>query len=218
MSAVRRMAVTEMMCGSWVEAVAVLVEMEGRKKDSHFIRFIFLGIGIFLFISTLFHLFASNSSQYKPIIATETFDSTNPLLDEQEKITESYRHHQNKFHSTSRVAVIIPYVGTILPSWFRSFLFTAQLSSHYCDWFIFVTSVINISTPFNVHLIYIDEEELANRIVQMDLSFQSQDSQFWSKKFIELLHLFPYMLVEYKPALGWIFEVAEFLNLFSDIW
>jgi hypothetical protein len=138
--------------------------------------------------------------------------SSSPTINNQSESIETppsnFRLPSQRTRQTARVAVIIPYVGSTLPPWFRSFLFTAQMSSDYFDWFIFVTSVMNISTPSNVHLIFIEEKEIADRIVRMDPLPESTEYQFWSTKFLDLLHLFPYMLVEYKPALGWIFEVA----------
>jgi hypothetical protein len=166
-----------------------------QHKNNRFLPIITLVIGLVLFLS-YFHL------SIPPKEPLPTPAQPSPLA----------LHHPRQ---TSRVAVIIPYVGSTLPSWFRSFLFTAQLSSDYFDWFIFVTTVMNISTPSNVYLIYVSEDEIADRIVRMDPLPLETEYQLWSSKFLDLLHLFPYMLVEYKPALGWIFEVYNYPKLFS---
>jgi hypothetical protein len=169
-----------------------------KKQGGKYLPFIALVIGFLLLIPFTYHLLSGKGKNYEPspqnphdLMDLKIIPDPPPLM-----------------HSNSRVAVIIPYVGSTLPSWFRSFLFTAQFSSEYFDWFIFVTSVKNISTPSNVFLIYIDEKEIADRIVRMDPSRETSEYVIWSNKFLDLLHLFPYMLVEYKPALGWIFEVS----------
>lgn len=179
--------------------MTLLVRMGQRKKKNiHYYCLILIVIVLLLSTPFVFHFFFHFAHQN---VSIDLSNSNSLQLSD-----HSSDHRHSKIHS-SRVAVIIPYVGTSLPSWFRAFLFTAQLSSQYFDWYIFVTSVKNISTPMNVHLVYIDELDLANRIIRMDPTSETQDPVLWSNKFLELLRLFPYMLVEYKPALGWIFEV-----------
>jgi hypothetical protein len=164
-----------------------------RSQGIKNLPFLALVIGFLLFIPFTYYFIARE-------VQSDEQSPQNPQLPEPLIYPQSV-------YSNSRVAVIIPYVGSTLPPWFRTFLFTAQFSSEYFDWFIFVTSVKNISTPSNVFLIYVDEKEMADKIVRMDPSRDPSEYAFWSNKFLDLLHLFPYMLVEFKPALGWIFEV-----------
>ena len=120
-----------------------------------------------------------------------------------------------KLHSdilkNRKVAVLIPYTGSALPSWFRSFMFTAQLSSDIFDWYIFVTEPKVIATPSNVHIVYISESDFFSRIIRMDPKATIDGNvslNFWRDKFAETVKIFSYLLVEFKPCLGFIFQVC----------
>jgi len=117
---------------------------------------------------------------------------------------------------SARVAVLIPYFGTSLPQWFNAFMFSAQYSSDILDWFIFVTDPRNISTPNNVRVIYMPEFELLSRVVRVDPVASVNGSasiNIWTMKFTAALRRNPYILVEFKPCLGWIFQ--DYLHAYS---
>lgn len=119
-----------------------------------------------------------------------------------------------------KVAVLIPYTGSSLPSWFRSFMFTAQLSSDILDWYIFVTEPKDIATPSNVHIIYVPESELFSRIVRMDPRATIDGNvslYFWRDKLADTVKIFSYLLVEFKPCLGFIFQVCGIMYSISYI-
>ena len=181
------------------------------------------------FICCLFIYFYFQSSSFS---STSIPTSTSSSIDNSISISSNKKIERNQLRSIDssplkvtttivkekslRVAVLIPYFGLTLPPWFNSFMFTAQLSSDYLDWYIFTTTFINISTPNNIKLVTINETLIVNRIIQMDPNFffQVENQEKWKETFLNLLHLYPYLLVEYKPTLGWIFEVTTLLILF----
>lgn len=118
-----------------------------------------------------------------------------------------------------KVAILIPYTGSSLPSWFRTFMFTAQLSSDIFDWYIFVTEEkISIATPSNVFIVYVPESELFSRIVQMDPKATMDGNTslaFWRDKLAETVKIFSYLLVEFKPCLGFIFKVFVMITHYT---
>jgi hypothetical protein len=111
---------------------------------------------------------------------------------------------------SNRVAILIPYIGPTLPSWFSSFMYSAQFSSELIDWFMFVNVRRNISCPHNVKFIFLDEIEILSRIAKMDpiASINDESERYWTAELKKVLNIHPYLLVEFKPCLGWIFQVV----------
>ena len=68
-----------------------------------------------------------------------------------------------------RVACLIPYIGSALPSWFDTFVSTAYSSADLFDFLIFVTKAPIRHVPPNVKMIHMDESELHRRIVRLDV-------------------------------------------------
>jgi hypothetical protein len=120
---------------------------------------------------------------------------------------------QTTIPKSRKVAILIPYTGSTLPSWFRTFMFTAQLSSDIFDWYIFVTEPkISMATPSNVYIVYISESDLFSRIVRMDPKATADGNTslvFWRDKLAATVKIFSYLLVEFKPCLGFIFKVRS---------
>lgn len=125
-----------------------------------------------------------------------------------------------------RIAILIPFLSTNsdgLPSYVPLFLRSAQGSSSLIDFLIFhngemnryfnedETKIQNIPIPSNV--IFIDLKStrsmarLLSRVIDQRLLQKSEDEV---EKLIDQLeryiHKYPYTLVEFKPALGYIFE------------
>lgn len=112
--------------------------------------------------------------------------------------------------SNYKVAVIIPYVGKSLPSWFDTYAWSTQFSDTKFDHFIFMTELVDIIVPPNIQIIQILEDNLLDRILKLD-SVTSDNSERslieWKKILQEVFTSFPYMLVEFKPCLGFLFQV-----------
>ena len=114
----------------------------------------------------------------------------------------------------TRVACIIPYTGTSLPAWFDAFAITAYASASMFDFLIFVTDIRNRDVPPNVKIIQIAKNDLYERIIRLDS--KEYTSKSFSKAFRaakNLVELFPYVLVEFKPCLGVLF--ADYLAEYS---
>ena len=116
-----------------------------------------------------------------------------------------------KFDSPFRVAVLVPYTGQSLPVWFSAFVFYAQFSSTLVDWFIFVTNpnFNDMSTPPNVYIIYVPLPEFHDRMLSVDsryLEADTKEKQYWINKFAKCVEKYPYLIVEFKPCLGYIFQ------------
>jgi hypothetical protein len=110
----------------------------------------------------------------------------------------------------SRVAVLIPYIGSALPSWFSTYIFSAEFSSDLFDYFIIMIDDLPIDLPSNVKIIKMSESELLDRVLRMDnKAFANGEKQFndWKHLLEDVFHKFPYMLVEFKPCLGYLFQV-----------
>lgn len=119
--------------------------------------------------------------------------------------------YNNVSVSPTRVAIIIPYTGQSLPVWFNTFVLYAQFSSHLIDWFIFVTNeqFSNMSTPVNVNVIYLPLSEFYERMLSVDSQFVDADVQtkhYWRVNFDKCVEKYPYLVVEFKPCLGYIFQ------------
>jgi hypothetical protein len=130
-----------------------------------------------------------------------------------------------------RVVVLIPFVGDSLPTYFDAFAQSAAHSALRFDFYIFVTESIPFRhVPSNVVMIHMTREELYKRFFSVDTyaSYVSRDSSGHDKVHLHntnaakqkgildeaslfdslrrLIDIFPYMTVEYKPALDSIFS------------
>jgi hypothetical protein len=110
-----------------------------------------------------------------------------------------------------RAAVFVPYTGKALPPWFGTFLFYAQFGSSVVDWYIFVTNeaLSDLTTPSNVHVIYMSLSELSSRLLGIDPEYSisnAEDKQRWVQKFAACVQQYPYLIVEFKPCLGFVFQ------------
>jgi hypothetical protein len=114
---------------------------------------------------------------------------------------------------TQKVAVLIPYLGEALPSWFDLFALTAQKSQDIFDWYILVTEAQTRKTPINVKLIQISRDLLYKRLSLLDpdwLNSTTTSSNLLMDMFRALIDKHPYVLVEFKPCLGFIFpDIVE---------
>ncbi len=107
---------------------------------------------------------------------------------------------------TTRVAVIILYMGDNLPAWFNTFSITASSTASLIDWLIFVTDAPSRETPPNVKLIRISQREISERLAKLDTKMYAEDPIFMTSSFSSLLERFSYVLVEFKPCLGFLFS------------
>jgi hypothetical protein len=124
------------------------------------------------------------------------------------------RPHLHSIPKSEKVAILVMYVGPTLPPYFELFLFTAQFSADIFDWFIFVTEPQSFSTPHNVHIIHISVENLLSRLIRVDGVSTSNGSislDYWTQTFRSAVSRYPYLLVEFKPCLGWAFQVSEMM-------
>ncbi|CAM9225368.1 unnamed protein product, partial [Hapterophycus canaliculatus] len=140
-----------------------------------------------------------------------------------------------------RVAVLVPYSGPGLPLWFDAFTDLAAANKDLVDWIIFCEEdLAQVRTPSNVRMISTSPAKLAWMLAGVvypadaddypDLyvsdydtavSGQLTDSQKpprnargMAAKFIQkLLSKNPYYMVEFKPALGWVFR--DYLKKYS---
>jgi hypothetical protein len=125
--------------------------------------------------------------------------------------TQMNSKHTDPAVTSDRVAVIVPYTGKSLPVWFNTFLFYAQFGSALVDWFIFVTNenFSGMVTPPNIHVIYIPLSQFYDRMLSVDSRYitSSNASKLnWRNNFAKCVTKYPYLIVEFKPCLGFIFQ------------
>jgi hypothetical protein len=111
-----------------------------------------------------------------------------------------------------RVAVLLPYLGKSLPAWFDLFAFTASTSADLVDWFIFITEAPMKPVPANVHLVRLSRSDMFNRLVNLDEGYSNSSAGRTALQayFQYIIDVHPYILVEIKPALGFLFaDYAE---------
>jgi hypothetical protein len=105
-----------------------------------------------------------------------------------------------------RVAVLIPYFGASLPGWFHAFAMTALFSNAIFDWIIIATDIEDIIIYDNVKIIYRSREDIAKLLEGLDNTVPAQLAGNMTKVLLHLLNAYPYALVEFKPALGYLFD------------
>ena len=117
-------------------------------------------------------------------------------------------HTGRKFESSVRVAVVVPYVGTNLPAWFDSFLYSAEKSGSLFDWLIFITDDILRPVPANVKLIKISREQFYDRLQNIDLDFPPGLEEYGGlgRLMDFVIHEYSFSVVEFKPLWGSLFQ------------
>ena len=117
--------------------------------------------------------------------------------------------------SSDRVAVLIPYTGKTLPNWFDAFALSAMGSSSLVDWYIFISEAPRRKVPPNVHLIRISRREIFARLARLDSTYASTRAAYSRLQgyFQHLIDVHPYILVEMKPALGFLF--ADYISNYT---
>ena len=148
------------------------------------------------------------------------------ISEENGEVDAAIEHeHHGEFHSdhqhdsflsnkmVSKVAIIVPYVGDSLPSWFDAFCMTAAASSSLYDWIILVTDAPLRHTPPNVKLVKMSKDDIYKRIARLDDSILldvMEDSKQKDRVDVSLVRklftLQPYMMVELKPCFGFLFK------------
>lgn len=116
-------------------------------------------------------------------------------------------------HSTTfRVAILVIYTGEFWPIWFNTFLFTAQYAQDLYDWIFILPKEFSpspIQLPKNVKLYYLSFDELCDRLLSIDDRFSAMQASEKKDMILRMKHLLvhqPYVLVEFKPCLGDIFQ------------
>jgi len=117
-------------------------------------------------------------------------------------------------NTVTKVAIVVPYIGDSLPSWFDAFCLSAATSSSLYDWIILVTDAPLRHTPPNVKLVQMDKREIYRRIASLDPTISSSDTDDDAKNVDQvsvslvrkLLTLQPYVMVELKACFGFLFK------------
>ena len=126
------------------------------------------------------------------------------------KATQHRRAHTNGY---PRVAVLVPYIGHSLPSWFDTFALTAQASSDLFDWLIFITEVPTREMPSNVILIKITLDDFYSKFSLIENDIPEKNHMSMKEGIRVLIEKQPYTLVEFKPCLGVLF--GEYIESYS---
>jgi len=107
-----------------------------------------------------------------------------------------------------RIAILIPFLGSHLPSWFDGFASSLRHSRKSVDWFIFISESSKRDVPENVKLIQLSSQDFYRRIARIGSGDIENITGFSSASAIEmLLERSMYLLVEFKPCLATIFSV-----------
>ena len=148
------------------------------------------------------------------------FDDAPSVLLHQQSFVEkhpirSYPSTWDSIHKKNiRVACLIPFIGNSLPSWFDAFVSSAYTTTPLFDYFIFVTKAVPREVPPNVKIIRISERELFKRLIMLDVHDHSKRHiEFLTISLAALIKSKPYLLVEFKPALGVIFN--DYIETYS---
>lgn len=122
-------------------------------------------------------------------------------------------------NTKAKVAILVIYTGEAWPNTFDLFLFSSQFSRPLCDWIFIVprqNSPPRQYLPSNIKIIELDEEVLFQKLASLDDLYNNSDEEFKRNMILaiqNLIHLQPYMLVEFKPCLGFLF--SEYLESYS---
>jgi hypothetical protein len=133
-------------------------------------------------------------------------------------IVRSALYPSTRTSKQPRLAILIPFVGEgpeSIPPYLNLFITSAAGSSDLADYFIFHNGVLKHYhpgiLPSNVKLIDLQStEHMVQRYLLRVLSDNPQDlslnKDFLTKVLTKHISQYPYVLVEFKPALGHIFE------------
>jgi hypothetical protein len=88
------------------------------------------------------------------------------------------------------------------------FAFSAASSSDLVDWFIFITEAPQRIVPSNVKLIRLNRAALFKRLAGLDERYWAANaSTMHTQAYLQrIIDVHPYILVEIKPALGYLFQ------------
>lgn len=112
-----------------------------------------------------------------------------------------------------RIATIVPYFGSSLPNWFSTFSKFAKTSENLMDWLIFIDSAPLLSVPDNVKLIRISKSDYCRRLAKLDQTIEDSARKDLEQEICRLITFHPYVMVEFKPALGFLFQ--DYLSNYS---
>jgi hypothetical protein len=131
------------------------------------------------------------------------------------------RNPRNSLDGRFRIAVLIPFVGDnpeSIPPYLNVFITAAAGSSNLVDFYIFHNSVLNYvyanneELPSNVKLIDMGSiSEMMTHFLKVVDKRKNEEFTLESREFLlrilcQYLMAHPYVLVEFKPALGHIFQ------------
>ena len=119
------------------------------------------------------------------------------------------RNQLRKRTGHHRIAVLLPLAGDEIPPYLSLFCQTVRGSAALVDFFVIHDGVLNAYTeplPENVYFINMESTRgLAERLVRVAPESRRSDSSL-TAMLTQLLQHYPYILVEFKPALGYIFQ------------
>jgi hypothetical protein len=110
-------------------------------------------------------------------------------------------------HATTRVGMLCPYIGPALPPWFDSFAYSAAASAELFDWIVIVLDDIPTrELPPNIKMIHISRDDFARRVATLDVDGRGSGSEEVLESIGVLIKDKAWATVEFKPALGFLFE------------
>ena len=139
-------------------------------------------------------------------LVTDIADAMVRIDPARHRIFHGDANHDSYKKPVTRVACIIPYIGDSLPAWFESFAFSAHSSSALFDWILIVTDVPQRELPPNFKMIKISYDELYSRLARIDVHSTGSALQETKDNFRAVVDMQPYVLVEFKPCLGFVFS------------
>lgn len=118
-----------------------------------------------------------------------------------------------------RGLIIVPYLNNYPPVWLQSFLISTNTSKDALDWIIFYSTGVATfnesyyDVPSNVRMLPLNFVDFAKRIVlalhnHPSISIIQNSEQFKEQldSLVKFLKKYPYVLVEFKPMLGLLFQ------------
>eukprot|EP01031_Cornospumella_fuschlensis_P025271 gene25271-30516_t len=118
-------------------------------------------------------------------------------------------------NKTQRIAVLSVFMAKSLPTWFDLFAITVGNNQKYIDWFIFTLENVSVSIPhlpMNIDIIPLTSTKLSHVLGMVDVDYRvahAKGNVTYTAEVRDIvqniLERFPYVLVEFKPALGDLF-------------
>jgi hypothetical protein len=96
-------------------------------------------------------------------------------------------------------------VGSTLPVWFDTFLYTAESSKELIDWLIFVTDdYVRMGVPSNVKMIKLTRQDLYDRIGRLGISNPVELEAYGGIGVLleYIIEHYSFSVVEFKPLWG----------------